>query len=110
MGKQEQKPRAITPQALWDKFERADQENEYFEYECYVLNRGSCVRNTVMGYCPILTEEEACDKERESENFYGVVCQETNEEFSPHYFYFVDNSDKENPQYYAVRNREGVVT
>lgn len=110
MGKQEQKPRTITPQALWGKFDCADQESEYFEYECYVPNRGPCVRNTVMGYCPILTEEEAYAKEQGSADFYGVVCRETNEEFSPHYFYFVDESDQEHPQYYAVRNRKGVVT
>lgn len=96
-----------SPQEIWKKFEAADKKQQYFEYECYHPEMGLCVRNTVLEYCPIITRAEAFKRETENEDtFFAIVESKTNKEFSPYYWYFMDVSDAEDPEYFAVRKKE----
>ena len=88
----------MTAKEIHAKFSEAVEKGQWFEYEC--SHKGeTCVRNTEMGYCPLLEQWEADQMERETpETFYAVV-RVNDEEFSKYYSYYYDEVDD---LYYAV--------
>ncbi len=89
----------MTAREIHAKFSEAVQEETWFEYEC-IRNGEDSVRNTEMGYCPLLTQAEADDLERATPDTFYQVVQTNDEEFSRYYTYYYDEI---NDQYYAVR-------
>lgn len=85
-----------TKQEIHKIFRMAKESGEWFEYECRWQGL-DCVRNTEMGYCSILTQEEA--EGEASDKFYPIIRSDDTE-FSEHYDYYYD---EENDAYYAVR-------
>ena len=99
------KKSSATAAEIWAKFDQADENNKWFEYECYHPELGHCVRNTALEYCPIISREEALKRERESKDFNGIVSQTSGKEFSPNYWYYMDDTNAEDPEFFAVRKR-----
>lgn len=97
------KVQGITAQELHKRFHDAEKNDTYFEYEC-LCDGVPCVRSTSLGYCPILSEEEARKFLFESpDTFYPIVRADNGEEFSEHYDFYMDIVDESTEDYYAVR-------
>lgn len=89
----------MTAKEIHDKFSEAVKKETWFEYECE-HDGAECVRNTEMGYCFMLTQQEAEDMENTELNTFYQVVRTNDEEISKYYTYYYDEIGD---QYYAVR-------
>ena len=99
--------KTATPREIWQMFADAEKNGTYFEYECFNPDTNlSCVRNTILGYCEILTAEEARKRElMDNDTFYAIVSNKTGKPFSSNYDYYMLNEGDGNEEYFAVRKR-----
>ena len=103
-----QQYKTATPQEIWKKFDDAEKIGTYFEYECFNPDTNmSCVRSTILGYCEILTQEEARKRmlEMGDDVFYPIVSNKTGKPFSSNYDYYMLDESEEHAEYFAVRKR-----
>lgn len=89
----------MTAKEIHAKFNEAVKKEIWFEYECE-HDGAECVRNTEMGYCFLLTQQEAADLENAEPNTFYQVVRTNDEEFSKYYTYYYDEIED---QYYAVQ-------